>query len=33
MSWKIIWHPKAAKNLDALPKDIRDRVIKRVDKL
>lgn len=33
MNWKIVWHPKAAKSLDALPKNIRDRVIKRVDKL
>lgn len=33
MSWKIIWHPKASKNLGALPKDLRDRAIKKVDKL
>lgn len=33
MNWKVEWHPKAAKNLDKLPKAIKSRVIKRVDKL
>jgi len=33
MSWKIAWHPNAVKSLDSMPKDIRDRVIKRIDKL
>ena len=33
MTWRIVWHPKAAKNLEALPKDLKDRIIRRVDKL
>ena len=32
MSWKIEWHPKAFKELEALPKHIRARIIKRIDK-
>jgi mRNA-degrading endonuclease RelE of RelBE toxin-antitoxin system len=31
--WKIEWHPRAAENLANLPKDIKDRVIKRIDKM
>ncbi|MBI2542784.1 MAG: type II toxin-antitoxin system RelE/ParE family toxin [Candidatus Aenigmarchaeota archaeon] len=33
MSWKVEWHPKATKNLDSLPPDIKERIEKRVDKL
>lgn len=33
MNWKVEWHPKAAKNLEKLPKAVKSRVIKRVDKL
>ncbi len=33
MNWKIKWHPNAAKILETLPNEIRDRVIKRVGKL
>ena len=33
MNWKILWHPQAIKNLDKLTHDLKDRVIKRVDKL
>lgn len=31
--WKVLWHPKALKNLEKLPKDIIERVVKRIDKL
>jgi mRNA interferase RelE/StbE len=33
MTWKILWHPKAVKKLNKLPKNLKDRVIKRVNKL
>lgn len=33
MNWKIKWHPKAVKILEALSRDVKDRIIKRVDKL
>ena len=32
MIWKIEWHPKAFKEIEALPKYIRVRIIKRIDK-
>ncbi len=33
MSWKIEWHPRAAEEFEALPRQVRVRIIKRVDKV
>ena len=33
MIWKVKWHPKAFKNLEALPLDIKERIMKRVNKI
>ena len=33
MTWHIEWYKKAAKNLESLPKEIRDRVVKYIDKV
>lgn len=33
MTWKIEWHPNAFKELESLPKYIRERIIKRIDKV
>lgn len=33
MSWKIEWHPKASDEFEALPRHVRVRIIKRIDKV
>ncbi|MEK6909941.1 MAG: type II toxin-antitoxin system RelE/ParE family toxin [Candidatus Aenigmatarchaeota archaeon] len=33
MSWEIEWYSKALKNLEALPPDIRERVLKHMDRV
>lgn len=33
MIWRILWHPKALRNLEKLPANIKQQIIKRVDKL
>jgi len=33
MSWKIEWHPNAFKNFEALQLDIKERIMKRVNKI
>ena len=31
MKWEIIWHPKAAKNLETFPKELAQRVFDKLD--
>lgn len=33
MSWEIEWYTKARENLEALPPDIRERIIKHIDRV
>lgn len=33
MNWQIEWYHKARKNLENLPPDIRERIIKHIDKV
>lgn len=33
MNWQVEWYDKALKNLNALHVEIRERVIKRIDKV
>lgn len=33
MSWEVIWHPKAAKYIEKLPKQVSERVLRKFDQV
>jgi len=33
MTFSVIWHPKAAKQVELLPKQIRERVLRKIDEV
>lgn len=33
MNWEIIWHPKAAKVVEHLPKEIAERILRKCDEV